>query len=436
MFNTLSILLCLNNCLDATTFKRLKTIVAAMLAMTGRVTMLGMSRWADKGGSYRTIQRFFNTPIAWASVHWCLIRHCFLDSDDTFIIAADETIVTKAGGMTYGLNRFFSSIYGKTVPGLAFFTLSLISTKQRTSYPLITQQMTHSEDKKKKRNKSKSSAKRGRGRPKGSKNKNKTDVELSSYLCIIQSIIRRVLKLIGSTISITYVVIDGAFGYNKALRMIRQCNLHIISKLQYNSALYFLYEGPYGGRGAKRKYGDKIDYNNIPRRYLKNTTTEKSIRMDIYQMTMLHKLFGQKLNVVIIVKTNLKTKARGHVILFSSDLELAYDRLIDYYKLRFQIEFNFRDAKQYWGLEDFMNVRETPVTNAANLAFFMVNVSQALINNVRLDNPVFGVQDLKAYFRGGIYVNETLKLLPQKPDRILIRQIFDKITKVGGISVG
>ena len=102
MFNTLSILLCLNNCLDATTFKRLKTIVAAMLAMTGRVTMLGMSRWADKGGSYRTIQRFFNTPIAWASVHWCLIRHCFLDSDDTFIIAADETIVTKAGGMTYG----------------------------------------------------------------------------------------------------------------------------------------------------------------------------------------------------------------------------------------------------------------------------------------------------------------------------------------------
>lgn len=61
-------------------------------------------------------------------------------------------------------------------------------------------------------------------------------------------------------------------------------------------------------------------------------------------MTMLHKLFGQKLNVVIIVKTNLKTLARGHVILFSSDLELAYDRLIDYYKLRFQIEFNFRDV--------------------------------------------------------------------------------------------
>ncbi|MBA1340928.1 MAG: hypothetical protein C5S40_02205 [ANME-2 cluster archaeon] len=83
-----------------------------------------------------------------------------------------------------------------------------------------------------------------------------------------------------------------------------------------------------------------------------------------------------------------------------------------------------------------MNVKETPVNNAANLAFLMVNVSKALIDNVRQDNPVFCVQDLKAYFRGGKYVNETLKLLPQKPDRILIQQIFDKITKIGGISGG
>jgi len=40
------------------------------------------------------------------------------------------------------------------------------------------------------------------------------------------------------------------------------------------------------------------------------------------------------------------------VLLFSDDLTLASETLIDYYSLRFQIEFNFRDAKQYWGLED------------------------------------------------------------------------------------
>jgi len=160
----------------------------------------------------------------------------------------------------------------------------------------------------------------------------------------------------------------------------------------------------------------EIDYDCIPSKHLKDSTTEKLVRIDIYQMTMLHKLFAQKLNVVIIVKTNLKTHARGHVILFSSDMDLAYDKLVDYYKLRFQIEFNFRDAKQYLGLEDFMNVKEIPLNNAANLAFSMVNVSQALIYNVQKDDPNFGIQDLKAHFRGSKYVNETLKLLPQKPD--------------------
>ena len=107
----------------------------------------------------------------------------------------------------------------------------------------------------------------------------------------------------------------------------------------------------------------------------------------MYHMQCLHKEFGQPLNVVILVKVNLQTQAWAHVILFSSDLQLAYNTLIDDYRLRFQIEFNFRDAKQYWGLEDFMNVSETAVTNAANLSLFMVNVSQRLLGDLPPANP-------------------------------------------------
>jgi hypothetical protein len=54
----------------------------------------------------------------------------------------------------------------------------------------------------------------------------------------------------------------------------------------------------------------------------------------------LHKEFPQPLNVVVIVKINLTTQKRAHVILFSSDLTLPYDKLIDYYSLRFQIELS------------------------------------------------------------------------------------------------
>jgi hypothetical protein len=61
--------------------------------------------------------------------------------------------------------------------------------------------------------------------------------------------------------------------------------------------------------------------------------------------SVLHKLFAQTLNVVVIVKTNTETGARAHAILFSSDRNQTYDQIIAYYTLRFQIEFNFRDAK-------------------------------------------------------------------------------------------
>ena len=34
---------------------------------------------------------------------------------------------------------------------------------------------------------------------------------------------------------------------------------------------------------------------------------------------------------------------------------------------------------KYWGLDDFMNVTATGVTNAANLSLFMVNLTAVLL---------------------------------------------------------
>jgi len=109
--------------------------------MTGRVTMLGISRWTRNGGSYRTIQRFFNTTISWCQINWVFIRHCLLDEDDVILLAGDESTITKAGKQTHGIDRFFSSIVGKPVRGIAFFCLSLISVKHRKSYPVKMEQV-------------------------------------------------------------------------------------------------------------------------------------------------------------------------------------------------------------------------------------------------------------------------------------------------------
>ena len=113
---------------------------------------------------------------------------------------------------------------------------------------------------------------------------------------------------------------------------------------------------------------------------------------------------------------------------------MAYDKLVEYYSLRFQIEFTFRDAKQYWGLEDFMTVTETGVRNAANLSLLMVSLSAVLLREARQADPQCSVLDLKASYRGSKYVAETLKLLPEKPDEDYNgARLFRQVASLGRI---
>lgn len=422
-----------------TTIRQFSRIALAMLAMTGRVTMLGISRWTGEGGSYRTIQRFFATALPWAALFWLFFRTHLFDPTDVYLLGGDETVVTKAGKHTHGLDRFFASLYGKSVPGLAFFTLSLISTTQRRSFPMAVEQVLRTPAEKAaaraKRSATTSPAlpKRKPGRPKGSTSKAKTAVELTPELSRIQARLRQLLTRIGEMVPLTYLVLDGHFGNNAALVMARQSNLELISKLRSDAALYLPYDGVYAGRGPRRVYGEKIAPRNIPGRYLRQTTVEGEIETRIYQLQARHRTFAQMLNIVVIVKRNVKSQAQAHVILFSSDLELPFETLIDYYCLRFQLEFNFRDAKQYWGLEDFMNTTPTAVTNAANLSLFMVNLVERVLQDARHHQGTFSVLDLKAQCRGAKYVEETIKLLPEKPEPVLLERIFTKIVGIGRI---
>ena len=241
------------------------------------------------------------------------------------------------------------------------------------------------------------------------------------------------LPLIAGVIPLTYVVLAGPFGNHHALQMARQSQLHLIAKLRYDAAVYFPYTGPSAGRGPHRKYGDKGDDAHLPGHYLKETTVERPMQTCIYQMHLLHKECPQPLNVVLIAKTNLRTHARAHVVLGSSDLALAYTPLVDSYGLRCPIECNFRDAQQYWGLEDFMNVTPTGVTKAAHLALFMVNVAYRLRADVHPRDPDYSVLDLQADWRGSKYVEETIQMLPEKPEPVFLAKILHRVAGLGRI---
>lgn len=426
---------------SATILQQMSHVISGMLISNGRITMLELSRWTEKGGSYRTIQRLYHTPMLWLQIQWIFFVSQLQKTNHEYIAAGDEVVFGKAGKETYGIGRFFSSLQNRVIPGLSFFVFSVIHVKERQSYPIQAVQMVKENEANKKRcpepveGKAKKEAvkieKRPVGRPKGSKNKKSETPALSPELLRIQPVLQAFLVIVRGVLAVQYLVMDGHFGNYPSAWMVLQTGLQFISKLRSDAALYEPFTGTYCGRGARRKYGDKVNVRKMKKKYLKSDKQEDGIRTQIYQAILLNKGFASSINVVVILKTNLSTHKQAHIILFSTDLNLSHEKLYNYYTLRFQIEFNFRDAKQYWGLDDFMNVKEEAVTNAANLSFFMVNFSSVLLQRYRENNPEFSVLDLKSHYRGCRYASETIKLLPQKPDAILVAKIFEQIARLG-----
>jgi len=385
--------------------------------MKSRITMLGISRWNEKH-SYKTIERFFDKKLNWLEIKWQLIKKVI---GKEVILVADESTISKAGKKTYGLGYFYSGLQSRPIKGISFLSFSLIDVEERRAYPIFTKQM-----KKSKKKEIKKEPKKKVGRPKGSKNKNSKDKRLTGTFKVVSYFLKIILKVVKIP-TLRYFVYDGAFGNNAGIQATKKANLHLISKLKKNSALYFKCNKKRKGRGRPTIYGEKIDLNSLDEKYYKDTQIDNDIELKFYQFEALHKTISGSLNIVIVYSKNLKTKKETHTILFSTDLKQDYQKIVDYYSLRFQIEFNFRDAKQFFGLEDFMNVKKRRIHNFANLSMFMNSLSYLIHKKSDFSN--YSVNDIKSIFIAERYTHEVLKLYGKKVDDILINEAIRKVSQ-------
>jgi putative transposase len=104
---TLTLFACFSTLTSTTSIHHLTVIAEAIFSMTGRVTMVGISRWAEKGSSYRTVQRFFATTFLWTALHLKFVESDLFNPWHEYILAGDATTITKSGKNTFGIDRFF-----------------------------------------------------------------------------------------------------------------------------------------------------------------------------------------------------------------------------------------------------------------------------------------------------------------------------------------
>ncbi|WP_235147951.1 MULTISPECIES: transposase [Fischerella] len=166
---------------------------------------------------------------------WVFFREHIFCTKETYLLAGDEVVVSKAGKKSYGIERFFSSLYDKSILGLSFFALSLVSIEQRRAFPISIEQVIKQKAQSAKTLKQETEKpqvetepeipKKKRGRPKGSKNKDKKEVSLNSELLRIRCLIQDLLKKLGKFLPLTYLVLDGHFGNESTVVMAVQLGL-------------------------------------------------------------------------------------------------------------------------------------------------------------------------------------------------------------------
>ena len=270
----------------------------------------------------------------------------------------------------------------------------------------------------------------------------KTEPESTScqVLKTLLDLVQSQLKVFLPELNCFHIVLDGFYGHEDYLLLATKNGLNIISKFKVNAHLILPYQGEQSGIGRPKTLGDKVDLDNLDGKFYISTIQDEdsNVSTKIYQFeAFTPKIAGLKLNIVVMIHTHQITKKVSRNIIFTNNLTLEALKIIKYYSLRFQIEFDFRDAKQFYGLANFKNYKETQVTNAVNIAFTMTVVGKLVLEKykIKLDCPNMGIIDPKTVFRTQKCAKILLNNINFDPDEFLSNPQFLKIARLEAIHI-
>lgn len=425
----LSFLSILKTTTSGSNIRTLYSLINSIFCVRSKVTTRSLSRYSNY--SLRHLFRFLSKEIDWLSIRILLFIEFDFISSSTYIFATDETVEGKSGKHSYGLSKFYSSCDKQPIKGICVSALSLIEVETRTSFMIDIEQVVYSQtdklriaaDKAKKKASQKRLANGGdalpRGRKKGTKNKPKEErSEDKASLRTFKSVFGKTLTAFSKflpALKVKYVVGDTAYGNENYAALIEENGMFLISKLYKTAAVFEV-------KNKKKEgitYGKKFDLYNLDKKYLQKTQKDdKGICTEIYQLEGLSQAMKKRKINVVVHKTIRENGQESVQILFSTDLALNYETLIEYYRIRFQIEFDFRDAKQHFGLSDFKNYKEENMKNFINLSFTMTLISKSMVRKAREkhQNQKLGILDLKVLLNHQFHTKTIINWFRNNPE--------------------
>lgn len=322
----------------------LEILCRTILALRGHVTLRNLSRYCEY--SERTLARQFRAAFDWVTFH-ALTCQQVVTPTQVWIAAQDASFIAKSGKQTFGLGSFFNGCAGRPERGLEISTCALVNVTQRYALTSAVAQTP----------------------PAG-----KSTGETSRMTFYAEQIVAQRHRI---PAFIKYLAVDGAYAKRGYLDTVTTGGWQLITKLRADANCSFLSTTPRrkGQKGRSRKYEGKVNWQDLRRFELVGTLLDDA-RIELYTARLWHHSLRRELRVVVLVNRHNPAKPR-YIVLASTDVELDARTLVESYQARFQIEFLFRDAKQFTGLQD-CQMRCQPALD------FHFNASFATLNLVRV----------------------------------------------------
>ena len=312
-------------------------VVILLLSIKGRVNFLQLGRYGNfKEQRYR---QQFEKPFPWLDFNKELaLSH----GGNRFVIAFDPSYINKSGKKTPGVGWYWSGCAGQAKWGIEIGGLAAIDLDNHTAFHLEAVQ-TLIEDK-----------------------------QATSLTDWYVNVIKERKEML-SPIS-KYLVADAWFSKKPFVDQIIEMNMHLISRLRDDADLKYLYLGPpTGKRGRPGKYAGKVITDNIDTNYFE--LIEQNQEATVYSAIVCSKALKRNIRLVHVTYTNDKGKLIRKLY-FSTDTQMDALEILDCYQSRFQIEFLYRDAKQYTGLNDSQARSENKLNFQFNAALTTINIAK------------------------------------------------------------
>ena len=212
------------------------------------------------------------------------------------------------------------------------------------------------------------------------------------------------------------LVVDGYFGVATFVKPVAEMGIEVISCLRSNAAVFYAPDPPRAPkRGRPRKKGARIDWKNPDESRLPVVfeNGEKRLRAGLVHVKAFKRMV--KLAAVEFLRPDGTLIARK--LLFSTDLKTDPVLIERQFKGRFQIEFLFRDAKQFTGLAHCQSTNQTKIENHVNLSLTSVSVANMAhhLEQDPLAKTPFSMNQITDYYRTSYLIDRFSEALGLNP---------------------